>query len=352
MEYRPLGCSGLMVSPLTLGMLQFGLTTGEDEARRCLDVAREKGINFLDTGNVYALGESERVTGRVIAGERDRWVVATKAGIPTGRGPFEGGLSRKYLFAELDKSLTRLATDFVDVFYLHVPDEVTPLDETLIAVAALIEAGKARYFGVSNYLGWQIAHIVRRCDELGLPRPIVCQPHYNAVDRVAEADILPACGFYGVGVAPYSPLARGILSGKYVPGEAPAADSRVGRKEKRMMEIEFRRESLAAAQQMAGHARARGISAAQFATAWVLNNKLVTTVIGGPRTCEQWRDYVAALDYRFSPEDEAFVDALVAPGHYSTPQFNDLIWPPQGRVPVRGERVKSVPVLPPTRVKK
>ena len=352
MEYRTLGRSGLKVSPLCLGMLQFGLTATEDEARRVLDVAREVGVNFLDTANVYALGESERITGNIIANERERWVLATKSGIAIGPGPYERGLSRKALFQSIDHSLKRLKTDYVDLFYFHVPDDETPIDESILAVSSILESGKARYWGLSNYLGWQIAAIVRRCDELGVPRPIVDQPNYNAVDRLAEADILPACAFYGLGVAVYSPLARGILSGKYQPGHEAPKDSRVGRREKRMMEMEYRPESLAVAAKIAARAVERGTDAARLATAWVLNNRLVTCVVAGPRTLEQWRDYVAALEVRFSAEDEAFFDALVPSGHYSTPQHNDPIWPPMGRVPFVGERLMPIPALPPTPAKK
>jgi aryl-alcohol dehydrogenase-like predicted oxidoreductase len=352
LTYRSLGRSGLKVSPLCLGMLQFGLTADADEGRRVLDSAREIGVNFLDTANVYALGESERITGRLIAGERERWVLATKAGIAIGPGPYDAGLSRKALLKSIDESLRRLATDYVDLFYFHVPDDSTPFEESILAATAIVQSGKARYWGLSNFLGWQIAAIVRRCDELGVPRPIVNPPNYNLVDRLAEADILTACEFYGLGVAVYSPLARGILTGKYAPGQLAAADSRVGRKEKRMMDMEYRAESLAVAAKVAAHAGARGINAAQFSTAWVLNNRIVTTVVAGPRTLAQWNDYAAALAYRFTAEDETFADSLVPAGHYSTPQHNDPIWPPMGRVPYRGERLIPIAALPPTPARK
>jgi aryl-alcohol dehydrogenase (NADP+) len=162
---------------------------------------------------------------------------------------------------------------------------------------------------------------------------VVSQPCYNALNRMPEVEHLPACAFYGLGVVPYSPLARGVLTAKYRPGAPPPADTRAGRADKRMAESEWRPESLAVAQEIAAHAEARGTTAGRFALAWVLNNRLVTAPIAGPRTEAQWEDYLAALDYRFTAEDEALVDRLVAPGHPSTPGFNDPAYPLEGRLP-------------------
>jgi aryl-alcohol dehydrogenase (NADP+) len=195
----------------------------------------------------------------------------------------------------------------------------------------IIGAGKARYFGVSNYRAWRIVQIAGLCDKLGVPAPVVCQPYYNAMNRMPETEILPACACYGLGVVPYSPLARGVLTGKYAPGQAPAADSRAGHKDKRMMETEFREESLAMAQTFKAHAVKRGMSAGQFALNWVLNNRIVTSVLAGPRTFGQWTEYLGALEHRFSAEDEALVDSLVKSGHPSTPGYNDPRYPIAGR---------------------
>jgi aryl-alcohol dehydrogenase-like predicted oxidoreductase len=162
---------------------------------------------------------------------------------------------------------------------------------------------------------------------------VVSQPYYNALNRMPEVEHLPACTHLGLGVFPYSPLARGVLTGKYKPGDVPAEGTRAGRQDKRMLETEWREESLRAAQEIAAHAAARGATPGQFATAWVLNNALVTGTIAGPRTMEQWEDYVGALDYRFTPEDEALVDRLVTPGHPSTPGYNDPAYPLEGRIP-------------------
>jgi aryl-alcohol dehydrogenase-like predicted oxidoreductase len=171
------------------------------------------------------------------------------------------------------------------------------------------------------------------CDEAGIDRPVASQPLYNALNREVETEHLPACGFYGLGVVPYSPLARGVLTGKYKPDVPPEAGTRAGRQDRRMLESEWRVESLHAAQQIAARAVDRGMTPGQFAFAWVLNNRLVAAAIGGPRTEAQWADYVAALGHRLNQEDEALVDRLVSPGHPSTPGYNDPSYPIEGRLP-------------------
>ena len=190
-----------------------------------------------------------------------------------------------------------------------------------------------RYFGLSNFDGWRIAEVVNTCRRLGVPQPIVLQPVYNAMNRLAEVEMFPACQHYGLGIVPYSPLARGVLTGKYAPGAKPAGDTRAGRNDRRMMESEFREESLRHAQRIKEHAEKKGMTAGQFALNWVLNNKLVTAVIAGPRTEEQWRDYLGALKHKFDAADEALVDSLVPPGHTSTPGYTDPKFPILGRVP-------------------
>jgi aryl-alcohol dehydrogenase (NADP+) len=333
MEYRYLGRSGLKVSPLCLGTMMFGDRTDAKEAQRIVGSARDAGVNFVDTADQYAKGESERVLGQLLAGERDRWVLATKVGNPMGDGPNEVGLSRKWIMQACDASLDRLGTDYVDIYYLHLDYPDIPLEEMVDAMADLIRAGKIRYFGVSNFRGWRIAEMMHLCRAGGVPKPVVCQPYYNALNRQPEVEILPACSNYGIGVTPYSPIARGVLTGKYKLGEAPPPESRAGRKDKRMMETEFREESLAIAEKFKSHAAKKGLTSGQFAFAWVLSNRIVDSVIGGPRTLEQWTEYYGALDYVLDEEDEAFVDSLVRPGHPSTPGYNDPRYPLAGRIP-------------------
>jgi aryl-alcohol dehydrogenase (NADP+) len=333
MEYRSLGRSGLQISPLCLGTMMFGGQTDEAASLRIIAKAQDAGVNFIDTADIYNEGRSEEITGRAIAPHRTHWVLATKVANSTGPGPNERGLSRRRIMEAAEASLRRLGTDWIDIYYLHREDHTTPLSETVRAMGDLVRAGKIRYFGLSNHRAWRVAEICRLCDELGIDRPVVSQPYYNAMNRMPEVEHLPACGYYGLGVVPYSPLARGVLTGKYSPGAPPPETSRAGRQDTRMMQTEWRPESLQIAQDIKAHAESRGITPGQFAVAWVLNNRLVTGVIGGPRTEEQWDDYVKALDYRLTAEDEALVDSLVATGHPSTPGYNDPAYPIEGRVP-------------------
>jgi aryl-alcohol dehydrogenase-like predicted oxidoreductase len=332
MEYRNLGRSGVKVSTLCLGTMMFGGPADEAVSHRIIAKARDQGVNFIDTADQYNAGESEKTVGRAIAGDRDRWVLATKACNPMGDGPNERGLSRKWLMAAAEASLKRLGTDYIDIYYLHKEDHATPLAETVRAVGDLVRQGKIRYFGVSNFRSWRLAEICNLCDRLGIDRPVVSQPYYNAMNRMPEVEHLPACDFYGLGVVPYSPLARGVLTGKYSADAPPPEGTRASRQDKRLRETEWRPESLRLAQEIKQHAEARGSSAVHFAVNWVLNNRLVTAVIAGPRTEAQWDDYVGALGDRFSAEDEALIDELVAPGHPSTPGYSDPAYPIEGRI--------------------
>jgi len=331
MEYRKLGAAGLKVSPLCLGAMMFGGSTNEADSRRIAAHARDAGINFIDTANAYNDGGSEQVVGRILRDAPGCWVLATKLANPMGKGPNDRGLSRRHCFEAVEASLGRLKAEVIDLLYLHKEDHSTPLAETVRAIADLVGQGKVLHFGVSNYRSWRLAEICRLCDEMGIDRPVASQPLYNALNRQAETEHLPACGYYGLGVVPYSPLARGVLTGKYASQDAPPADTRAGRADKRMMETEFRPDSLRIAQMLRAHAETRGITAGQFALAWILNNRLVTAPIAGPRTMEQWTEYLGALDYRFTAEDEALVDGLVTAGHPSTPGYNDPAYPIEGR---------------------
>ncbi len=332
MEYRRLGASGLEVSPICLGTMMFGDRTDAATAQRIVDSACDAGINFIDTADAYAGGASEQIVGAAIKANRRRWILATKVANVLTAKPHDGGLSRRWILHACDDSLARLGTDYIDIYYLHKDDTDTPLSETIEAMGDLIRGGKIRYFGVSNYRGWRIAEVVGVCADLGVPQPIVCQPYYNAMNRQPEVEILPACDYYGIGVVPYSPLARGILTGKYSPGAEPPADSRVARKDQRMMETEFRAESIAIAQTIKAHAARKGLTATQFALAWLLRNQIVSSVIAGPRTFEQWTDYLTAVGKTLDAEDEALIDSLVTPGHPSTPGYNDPQYPFFGRI--------------------
>ena len=331
-DYPALGASGLKLSRLWLGTMMFGDRTDEAEATRIVAASRAAGLNAIDTADVYAGGESERITGRLIAAERSHWVLATKLANPTGAGPNERGLSRRHMLAAVDASLQRLDTDWIDLLYMHRDDESTPMEESVATMAQLIASGKVRYFGVSNFRAWRVARMVELCRAMGLPQPIACQPPYNAMSRQIELELLPACAHYGLGVVAYSPLARGVLSGKYPPDAPPPEGSRAARNDRRILQTEFRPESLKLAQQFAAYAKHKASTPTRLALGWVWNNRLVHGLIGGPRTLAQWQDYLDALGQPFDAEDEAFVSGLVAAGHASTPGYTDAQYPVTGRV--------------------
>ena len=331
MRTRTLGSSGLKVSEICLGTMTFGGPTPLAEAQRIADHAADAGVNFIDTANVYEKGRSEEVVGQVIKSKRAHWVLATKLAQPTGGGPNDRGLSRRHMLAATDASLQRLGVDHIDITYIHRVDRSVPWTEVARTFGDLIEAGKLRNWGLSNVRAWHIPVIANACQESGAPPPVVLQPYYNLMNRMPEVEVLPAARAFNLGVASYSPLARGVLSGKYQPGSNAPPDTRAGRGDRRIMETEWRPESLAIAHQLKAHAERKGRSLVHLAVAWVLNNQGVTSVIAGPRTFEQWTSYLGALDYPWSKEDEALVDSLVKPGHPSTPGYTDPGYPVEGR---------------------
>ena len=331
MRYRTLGSSGLKVSELCLGTMMFGGATAEPEAQRIADHAAEHGVNFIDTANVYEKGRSEEMVGRVIGAKRQHWVLATKLAQPTGSGPNDRGLSRRNMVEAVDASLKRLGVDHIDIDYIHRVDLTVPWTEVARTFGDLIQAGKLRYWGLSNVRAWHIPVIATACRDVGAPLPVVLQPYYNLMNRMPEVEVLPAARAFNLGVASYSPIARGVLSGKYVAGSNAPPDTRAGRNDRRLMETEWRPELLAIAQQLKAHAEKKGKSLVHLAVAWVLANQALTSVIAGPRTFEQWESYCGALDYPWGKDDEALVDSLVKPGHPSTPGYTDPGYPVEGR---------------------
>jgi len=327
MHYRNLGKSPLKISTLCLGTMMFGDQTELAEARNIVSHAREHGVNFIDTADVYSTGASETMVGELLRGDRANWILATKIGNKMSDQANESHYSRSWMMREVEASLTRLNTDYIDIYYLHRDYNGMDLEEPLRAIEALLRNGKIRYWGVSNFRGWRIAEVMRVVAALNMPGPVVCQPYYNLLNRMPEVEILPACAHYGIGVVPYSPIARGVLTGKYAPGAKPLEGTRAGRGDKRILQTEFREESLAIAQTLQKYCARKNVSLAHFATAWVLANKAVSAVIAGPRTFAQWQDYLDALDVTITVEDEAFVDSLVSPGHPSTPGYTDPVYP-------------------------
>jgi aryl-alcohol dehydrogenase-like predicted oxidoreductase len=330
-RHRVLGSSGIRVSELCLGTMMFGGATGEAEARRIVDHAADAGINFVDTADAYADGRSEAIVGPAIKAKRGHWVLATKVAQQMGPDITDAGLSRRHLMRAVEASLKRLQTDHIDLYYIHRVDPRTPWEQTIAAFGDLIRAGKIREWGLSNVRGWHLAHVVDLCRQMGVPQPAALQPYYNLMNRQPEVELLPAAAFFGLGVVPYSPLARGVLSGKYRANRTAEPGSRAARGDKRMLEAEWRPESLIVAEKLKAHAEARGATLVHWATAWVLANAAVTSAIAGPRTFEQWTSYLGALDYKWTPEDEALADSLVPPGHPSSPGFTDPAYPVEGR---------------------
>ena len=333
MPTRILGASGARVSRICLGTMMFGDQTDEATAHRIVDHAFEHGVNFIDTADQYAKGRSEEITGRAIKANRDRWFLATKCGNPSDSGANDRGQSRSHVMRAAEASLKRLDTDTIDLFYVHFHDTETRWENVVETYGALIRQGKIREWGISNVRAWHIPHICHIADRLGVARPVALQPYYNLMNRQPEVELLPAAREFGLGVVPYSPIARGVLSGKYRLNVTPAAGTRAARADRRMMETEWRPESLEIAEKLKAHAEQRAASLVHWAVAWVLNNSAITSCIAGPRTFEQWTDYLAALNYAWTPEDEALANSLVPAGHASTPGFNDPKYPVEGRYP-------------------
>jgi aryl-alcohol dehydrogenase-like predicted oxidoreductase len=332
MEYQKLGRSGLTVSRLCLGTMLFGGVTDEKTSKRICDMARDAGINFIDTADVYNFGTTEKVVARAIKRQRADWILAIKVGNQfDAEAHNKAGLTRRWIAHQLDASLKRLGTDHVDIFYFHREDLDTALEESVSAMGDAIRAGKVRYFGLSNFRAWRHAEVARLCDQIGVDRPIVSQPYYNAFNRTPENEVLKACEHYGMGVVPYSPVARGVLTGKYKPGEKPRKGTRAGRADVRMMQTEFREDSLRLAQTVVAHAEARGMTPAQFAVNWVLANPFITAAIAGPRTVAQMKDYLGTFAHQWTAEDEALIDSLVPQGHNSTHGFIDPGYTIEGR---------------------
>ena len=331
MEYRYLGHTGVKVSPICLGTMMFGGPTDEATSIEIIHKAHALGVNFIDTANMYNRGESERVVGKAIADRRDAVVLATKGRQPMGDGPNQSGASRLHLLRELDQSLKRLDTDFIDLYYTHAPDNQTPIEETLRAMDDMVRSGKVRYLACSNFWTWQVVESLWTSDRLQLDAFCCVQPLYNLVNRNIEVELLPLCRQQRLGVVSYSPLARGILTGKYAPGQSPPEGTRAARNDPRMMQAEWREASLQVAHALSNHVSQRDFDIAQFALAWCLANPIISSIIIGPRTIEQFDNNMGCLEVTVSQEDEQFVDSLVPPGEHSGLGFQDTAYPIIGR---------------------
>lgn len=328
---KPLFQGGPEVSRLCLGTMMFGAQTDEAEAGRILDAFLDAGGDFIDTADQYADGRSERMLGQLLRDRGTPCLVATKLGNKSKSIPNSGGLSARWVREAAAGSLERLGIETIDLYYLHLDDNATPLEETIGALGELIAKGQVRHWGFSNFRAWKIAEMVRVADRLGVPRPVVAQPYYHMLNRVSEIDYLPACQHFGIGVVPYSPLARGVLTGKYHGGAVPEG-SRAARADPRLMETEFRPETIAAAGLAVDYARASERDPAALAIGWVLANDIVSSVLIGPRTLEQTQAYLAAATTTYDSADETALSALCPSGHTPAIGYSDPRYPYRGRV--------------------
>ena len=331
MQYRPLGRTGVMVSELCLGCMNFSDPTPEAESFAMIDQAIDAGINFFDTANVYSRGGSETAVGKALQrnGKRQRIVLATKVhGRMDDDDILAAGNNRRHIIQQCEASLKRLQTDYIDLYQLHRPNPDIPIDETLRALDDLIRAGKVRYIGTSTFPSWRVMESFWVAKELGLNRFVSEQPPYHLLDRSIEREMIPMAQSYGLAIIPWSPLARGFLTGKYRRGEAIPGDSRFGSDSGRGAAVERRRDQhftdapfdiLDLVQEIAAE---KNCSASQVALAWVSSKPGVTSPIIGPRTMAHLVDNIGATEVALSAEDHARLDAIAEPEGTTVPYYH------------------------------
>ncbi|HLZ21485.1 MAG TPA: aldo/keto reductase [Ktedonobacterales bacterium] len=310
MEYRQLGRSGLRVSVIGLGGNTFGRYADEDRTAHIINQALDLGINFIDTANIYSAGVSEEFVGKAIHSRRDEVLIATKAGMRMGDRPNEHGSSRTHILESCHASLRRLNVDAIDLFQIHAFDPLTPLDETLGALDDLVRSGKVRYIGCSNYDAWRVVQSLWISDREHFARYISVQPEYNLLDRDIERELVPACREFGLGIIPYSPLAGGVLTGKYKPGE-PAPENTRGHNNPRF-EPRLEHDTLEAVQRLDVWARERSHTVGELALAWLAARSGVSTIIAGATRPEQVVANARAAEWHLTEEDLRAVDTVLA----------------------------------------
>ena len=327
MNYRPLGRTGVQVSPLCLGAMNFGGPTPENESIAILDRALDGGINFIDTANVYNAGESERIVGKALAanGRRDQIVLATKVYGNMGDGPNEQGVSRYHLLTACEDSLRRLQTDHIDLYQLHRPSLTVPQDETLRAFDDLVRSGKVRFIGCSTFPAWKVMEALAVSQSCNLARYISEQPPYNLLDRRIENELVPLAQQYGLALLPWSPLAGGILAGRYTSRQDFPAGSRADRTNVTFRDRITQRaiDVAAAVSQMAAE---RNLTPSQLGLLWVMEQPGITAPILGPRTLLHLEDALPLLDLKLADSDRPLFDALVHPGTAVADFHNSNEW--------------------------
>jgi len=317
MEYRPLGRTGVQVSKLCLGTMMFGAwgNTDHDDSVRIIHRALDAGVNFVDTADVYSEGESEEIVGKALAGgRRDEVVLATKFWGSMGDGPNRGGASRRWIFEEVEHSLRRLGTDWIDLYQLHRPVPGTDIDETLGALTDLVQQGKVRYIGSSSFSGAEIVEAQWTARERNLQRFRTEQPPYSLLVRGIEVDVLPVAQRHGMGILTYSPLAGGWLSGRWSADATPTSPARKRLAARFDMSLAENQRKLEAVQALGAVAEDAGLSLIELAIAFVVNHPAVTSAIIGPRTMEQLDSQLPAADVTLSPEQLDRIDEIVRPG--------------------------------------
>jgi 1-deoxyxylulose-5-phosphate synthase len=326
MQLRNLGRTGVKVSPLCLGAMNFGGPTSEEESFQILQCALDGGINFIDTANVYNAGESERIVGRALKqfGKREEVVLATKVHGETGTGPNERGNSRYHIMKACEDSLSRLQTDHIDLYQLHRPvAEIAP-DETLRALDDLVHQGKVLYIGCSTFPAWMVMEALATSEKMNLARFVSEQPPYNLLDRRIENELVPLALKYNLALLPWSPLAGGILAGRYDEGAIPD-DSRAARAGQ-MFRDRISNRGVEVARQLGQMAKHKGITTAQLALLWCMLQPGVTSPITGPRTLAHIQSFVAVMDLTLSSEELQKIDELVHPGNAVADFHNSNPW--------------------------
>jgi aryl-alcohol dehydrogenase-like predicted oxidoreductase len=313
--------------------MMFGGKTTPDDSYAIIDRAIDAGLNFLDTANVYSRGRSEEVTGEALKrnGKRHQVVLATKVhGRMDDEDPNMSGNSRRHILQQCDASLRRLQTDYIDIYQIHRPQSDMAIDETLRALDDLVRAGKVRYIGTSTFAAWQVAESIWIAKELGLNRFVSEQPPYHILDRRIERELIPMARTYGIGLIPWSPLAGGLLTGKYSRNQPPPADSRFANVENNpRLQARMNDAIFDVIEGLTPLAEAKGITLSQFALAWAMHQPGITSPIIGPRTMAQLEDNLGALDVTINDEDRAAVDALVPPGRMVSPFYEADFGPNQ-----------------------
>jgi aryl-alcohol dehydrogenase-like predicted oxidoreductase len=321
---RQFGSTGVAVAPLALGAMNFGIATPPDEAAAMLERAVDAGLNLIDTADVY--GASEEVVGDVVArgGRRDDLLLATKVGLPRGQGSPDQWHRREHIVASCEQSLRNLQTDRIDLYQLHRPSEVVPIEETLGVLGELVDAGKVRWIGTSTFAAWMIADALALAGECRLPPVVSEQPPYNLLDRRSENELLPLCRDLGVAVIPWSPLAGGVLAGRYDRVDVVPDDSRAARVP--MTRERMNERALAVAAALGDLARERGLTTSQLALLWAKDQRGVTAPIIGPRTLAQLDDALAILDATLDDDARDACDALVRPGDAVSDFHSTAFW--------------------------